>query len=157
MVTPADLHDSAAINEVLFRLRLLHPQITIVWADTAYAGKLVDWAEQHLNLTVKPVSRPMDASGFIVLSRRWVVERSLAWLRHARRHARDYERLVQHEETLITWPRSPHGQETRPERRHLQLAKETGTSQHLTASIMPSMGPLPIQTITRCPVSGLLG
>src|SRR3954468_8146490 len=45
MVTPADLHDSAPAKEVLFRLRLMHPEITIVWADTAYAGKLVDWAK----------------------------------------------------------------------------------------------------------------
>ncbi len=45
----------------------------------------------------------MDASGFVVLPRRWVVERSLAWMMHARRHARDCEQLVQHSETLITW------------------------------------------------------
>ncbi|MFF9773381.1 hypothetical protein ACF1HJ_06865 [Streptomyces sp. NPDC013978] len=49
------------------------------------------------------VSRPKDASGFVVLPRRWVIERSLAWMMHARRHARDSERLVQHSETLITW------------------------------------------------------
>jgi transposase len=103
MVTPADLHDAAAAKEVLFRLRLMHPEITIVGADSAYAGKLVDWAKQHLNLTIKPVSRPKDASGFVVLPRRWVVERSRAWMMHARRHARDYERLIQHSETLITW------------------------------------------------------
>ena len=103
MVTPADLHDSAAAKEVLFRLRLMHPEITIVWADSAYAGKLVTWAKKHLNLTIKTVSRPKDTSGFVVLPRRWVVERSLAWIMHARRHARDYERLVQHSETLITW------------------------------------------------------
>ena len=53
--------------------------------------------------TIGSVSRPKDASGFVVLPRRRVVERSLAWMMHARRHARDYERLVQHSETLITW------------------------------------------------------
>lgn len=78
-VTPADLHDAAAAKEVLFRLCLMHPEITIVWAGSVYAGKLV------------------------VLPRRWVVERSLAWMMHARRDARDYERLIQHSETLITW------------------------------------------------------
>lgn len=103
MVTPADLHDSAAAKEVLFRLRLMHPEITLVWADRAYAGKLVTWAKCHLNLTIKTVSRPKDTTGLIVLPRRWVVERSLAWMMNARRHARDYERLVQHSETLITW------------------------------------------------------
>ncbi|MFJ6651150.1 transposase [Streptomyces sp. NPDC091290] len=78
MVTPADLHDAAAAKEVFFRLRLMHPEITIVWADSAYAGEIIGRAKQHLNLTIKPSSRPKDASGFIVLPRRWVVERWLA-------------------------------------------------------------------------------
>lgn len=103
MVTPADLTDRNAAREVLFRLRLMHPEITIVWADSAYAGQLVDWAKTFLNLTIKTVSRPKGAVGFVVLPRRWVVERSHAWVMHARRHARDYERLVQHSESLITW------------------------------------------------------
>ncbi|WP_240436025.1 MULTISPECIES: transposase [Streptomyces] len=90
-------------REVLFRLRLMHPEITIVRADRAYAGKLVSWAKQHLNLTIKTVSRPKDTTGCVVLPRRWVVERSLAWIMHARRRARDYERLVQHSEMLSTW------------------------------------------------------
>lgn len=38
MVTPADMHDSVAARETFFRLRLMHPEITIVWADLAYAG-----------------------------------------------------------------------------------------------------------------------
>jgi transposase len=84
MVTPADLHDSAAAKEVLFRLRLMHPEITIVWADRAYAGKLVTWAKKHLNLTIKTVAWPKDTSGFVLLPRRWVVERSLAWMMNAR-------------------------------------------------------------------------
>lgn len=65
------------------------------------------WAKNYLNLTIKTVSRPKDASGFIVLPRRWVVERTWAWMMHARRHARDHERLVQHSESLITGLRSP--------------------------------------------------
>jgi transposase len=95
--------DRDAAKEVLFRLRLMHPEITIVWADSDYAGKLVGWARQRLNLTIKTVSRPKDTTGFIVLPRRCVVERTHAWIMNARRHARDYERLVQHSETLITW------------------------------------------------------
>lgn len=103
MVTLADLHDSAAAKEVLFRLRLMHPEITIVWADRAYVGKLVTWAKRYLSLTIKSVSRPKDTTGFVVIPKRWVVERSLAWMVNARRHAGDYEWLVQHSETLITW------------------------------------------------------
>ncbi len=78
MVTPAGLHDSRAAKEVLFRLRLMHREITIVRADRAYAGKRVTWAKKHLNLTVKTVARPKDSSGFVLPPRRWVVERSLA-------------------------------------------------------------------------------
>ena len=103
MVTPADLHNSQAAQEVLFRLRLIHPEITILWADRVYAGKLVTWAQRHLNPTIKTVARPKDTSGFVLLPRCWVAERSLAWIMNARRHARDYERLIQHSETLITW------------------------------------------------------
>ncbi len=102
MVTPADMTDRDAAKEVLFRLRLMDPEITFAWADSAYAGQLVTWSKSRLGLTLKTVSRPKDASGFVVLPRRCVVERSLAWIMHARRHARDCERLIQHSESLIT-------------------------------------------------------
>ncbi|KUM68270.1 transposase [Streptomyces curacoi] len=103
MVTPADMTDRDTAKEVLFRLRLMHPEITIARADSGYAGQLVTWAKKHLGLTLKTVSRPKDTRGWILLPRRWVVERSPAWIMHARRHARDYERLIQHSELLITW------------------------------------------------------
>ena len=90
LVTRADLQDRDAVKEVLFRLRLTHPEVTIVWADSAYAGQLVDWAKQHLDLTLKTVSRPKGAKGFVVVPRRWGVERSLSWLTRARRNVRDY-------------------------------------------------------------------
>lgn len=75
MATPADITDRDAAKEVLFRLRLTHPEITIVWADSSYAGQLVTWATNYLNLTVKTVSRPKGAKGLVVQLRRWVVER----------------------------------------------------------------------------------
>lgn len=89
MVTPASVHDSAAAREALLRLRLTHPEVTVVWADLAYAGTLVDWAKTFLGLTIKTVSRPKGAQGFVILPRRRVVERSLAWLLHARRNTRN--------------------------------------------------------------------
>lgn len=82
MVTPADIQDRDAGREVLFRLRLMHPELTAVWADSAYAGQLVDWAKDFLHLTVRTVSRPKDATGFVVLPRRWVVERRQAHCTH---------------------------------------------------------------------------
>jgi hypothetical protein len=67
MVTPADVTDRNAAKEVLFRLRLMHPEIIIVRADSASAGQLVTWAKTYLSLTIKTVSSPKDASGFVVL------------------------------------------------------------------------------------------
>lgn len=103
IVTPADMPERDAARDVLFRLRLMHPEITAVWADSAYAGVLVTWAQQFLHLTLTVVSRPPGQAGFVVLPRRWIVERSLSWLLRARRNVRDYERLPQHSEAHLTW------------------------------------------------------
>jgi transposase len=69
----------------------------------AYAGVLVDWAKKNLDLTINVVHRPPGQPGFIVLPRRWVVERSIAWIMRARRNVRDYERLPAHSEAHVTW------------------------------------------------------
>ncbi|WP_435864948.1 transposase [Streptomyces umbrinus] len=103
MVTPTDMRDRDAARELLWRLRLMHPKITQVWADSAYAGQLVIWAEDLLHMTLKTVSRPKGAKGFVVLPRRWRVERTLAWIMNTRRNARDYERLPQHSEAHLNW------------------------------------------------------
>ncbi|MFI1845781.1 transposase [Streptomyces microflavus] len=68
MVTPADMTDRDAAKEVLFRLRLMHPEITIAWADPGYAGQLVTWAKKHLGLTLKTVSQPKNTTGFVILA-----------------------------------------------------------------------------------------
>jgi transposase len=81
----------------------MHPEIAIVWADSAYTGKLVTWAKTYLDITIKTVRRPPDAKGFVVLPRRRVVERSWSWIMRARRHCRDHERLPEMSESLITW------------------------------------------------------
>jgi transposase len=81
----------------------MYPEIAIVWADSAYAGKLVTWAKTYLDITIKTVRHPPDAKGFVVLPLRWVVERSWSWIMRARRHCRDHERLPEMSESLITW------------------------------------------------------
>ncbi|NEA77235.1 transposase [Streptomyces sp. SID13588] len=102
MVTPADITDRDAARELLWRLRITHPQITQVWADSAYAGQLVTWAQDRLHITLTTIHRPKGQKGFVVLPRRWIVERTLGWIMHARRNARDYERLPQHSESHLT-------------------------------------------------------
>jgi transposase len=58
------------------------------------------WAEHTHNITIEVVERPR-AKGFVLLPRRWVVERIFAWITRRRRCARDYERLPEHHETIV--------------------------------------------------------
>ena len=74
-----------------------------VFADQGFAGRLVDWARDILRTTLEIVRKPADQRGFAVHPRRWVVERTLAWLTACRRLARDYERHPAVSEAIIRW------------------------------------------------------
>lgn len=103
MVTTASVHDSNAAVPLLERLRGRFKKIILVWADGGYAGRLVTWAKEKLQLTVQIVKRSDDASGFVVLPRRWCVERTFAWLFRSRRLVRDYETLPAVHEQMVLW------------------------------------------------------
>jgi putative transposase len=101
-VTPADLSDPAGAHRLLAVFAPLVPHLKKIWADAAYRGKeLADWCHQQGGWELEVVEREPGTQGFQVQPRRWVVERSFAWLSRNRRLARDYERKVQTSETLI--------------------------------------------------------
>ncbi|WP_329193629.1 IS5 family transposase [Streptomyces sp. NBC_01435] len=102
-VTAANIGDRDAAAGLLARLRRLHRDITLVWADGGYTGGLVDWCRDKLALTLEIVKRTDDMTGFVVLPRRWVAERTFAWLMNSRRLARDYETLSASSEAVIRW------------------------------------------------------
>jgi len=77
--------------------------IKLAWADGGYAGKPVTWAKSQVRLGLEIVKRPDDLHTFKVLPRRWVVERTLAWITRCRRTVRDYERLPARHETYVYW------------------------------------------------------
>jgi transposase len=103
LVTAASVQDRDGAKPLLWNLRRAFPTVKLTWADGGYAGKLVAWAKTALKLTLQIVKRPDDLHVFKVLPRRWVVERTLAWITRHRRTARDYERLIAHHETMIYW------------------------------------------------------
>ena len=103
LVTAASVQDRDAAKPLLWNLRKAFPAIRLAWADGIYAGKLVTWAKTALKLTLQIVRRPDDLHTFQVLPRRWVVERTLAWITRHRRTVRDYERLTAHHETIVYW------------------------------------------------------
>ncbi|MEO3745305.1 transposase [Plantactinospora sp. B5E13] len=75
----------------------------MVWADSAYAGRVVDWAAAHLVLAVRIVAKLAGQTTFVVLHRRWCVERTFSWINRCRRTVRDYERLPEHHEAMVQW------------------------------------------------------
>jgi transposase len=102
-VTAANVQDRDAAFFLLQRLRLLYWKITLVWADSGYHyAKLIDGAKKILRMTVQIVKRTDDMSGFVVLPRRWVVERTLSWICQRRRCVRDYERRPDNHEAMVT-------------------------------------------------------
>lgn len=101
LVTAGNVTDREAAHVMLPCLRERFAAITLVWADNGYRGRLVAWAKEKLQLTLQIVKRSDDMSGFVVLPRRWVVERSLGWLMCSRRLARDFETLPASSETFI--------------------------------------------------------
>ncbi|SDY80895.1 Transposase DDE domain-containing protein, partial [Modestobacter sp. DSM 44400] len=82
-------------------LRARFHTISLVWADGGSAGRLVTWAKTVLSMTVQVVQRTDDLTGFHVVPRRWVVERTFAWISKHRRCVRDYETLPAHHEAMI--------------------------------------------------------
>ena len=102
-VLPSSVQDRDGAKPLLWNLRRAFPTVKLAWADGGYAGKLVTWGKIWLRLRLEGVKRPDDLHTFQVLPRRWVVERTLAWITRHRRTVRDYERLPAHHETYIYW------------------------------------------------------
>jgi len=76
-------------------------RLELIWADGSYRGELVTWVEEVLGWKLEVVEKPKDQNGFQVLPKRWIVERTFAWLVRPRRLARDYERLPETSEAFI--------------------------------------------------------
>jgi len=102
LITAAGVQDRDGAKPLLWNLRKAFPGIKLAWADSGYAGKLVTWAKTALKLKLQVVKRT-ELHKFVVLPRRWVVERTFAWITRSRRMVRDYERLPAHHETIVYW------------------------------------------------------
>lgn len=103
MVTAANVQDRPASRPLLSLLHRAHRGIRHIWADGGYQGIMPAWAKATLNITVEIVKKIAGQTTFVVLPRRWVVERTFSWISQARRNVRDYERLPTHSEAFINW------------------------------------------------------
>ena len=128
-VHSARVPDQDGIRLLLERVRVRFARLSHLWVDAGYQGRGKRWAEEALRLSVEVVRKPkkpvpekvaemwaaewakegkavdwqrlMPPGGFRVLPRRWVVERTFAWISHNRRMAKDYERLCATGEAFV--------------------------------------------------------
>lgn len=72
-----------------------------VWVDGGYRGTLLAWVSRKFRYVLEVVLRSDEVKGFVVLPKRWIVERTFAWFNNHRRLSKDYERLTKTSETMI--------------------------------------------------------
>jgi putative transposase len=100
VVHPANLQDRDGLALVVRRIRRRLPWLAHLFADGGYQGGVAAAAAARERLTLEIVRRPPGLCGFEVLPRRWVIERSFAWLGRNRRLAKDFERLIEVSATM---------------------------------------------------------
>jgi putative transposase len=104
VVTAASVQDRDGALSMLAHLRHRFSRMRLIWADQAYAGDLVAWLwslRPWRKIRLAIVKRPEGIKGFLLLPKRWLVERTFAWLGRYRRLSKDYEYLPRTSETMI--------------------------------------------------------
>ena len=101
VVTAASLSDPKGAKLLVARLGGSCKKLRRVWVDGTYRGKLLSWMSEHCWFLLEPVLRSDEQKGFVLLKRRWVVERTFAWLTQCRRLGKDYEVLPASSEAMI--------------------------------------------------------
>jgi transposase len=101
-VSAASVQDRHAGRALIWAVRACCQRVALTWADSGYSGTLVDVAAAF-GVTLRIVAKLAGQVGFRVLPRRWVVERTLAWISRCRRTVRDYERLPEHHAAMVQW------------------------------------------------------
>ena len=100
-VHSANDHDSKSGFEVIKKLRYRFERMKTIYADGGYRGELIERVKNTLDYQMKITLRSDKSSEFKPLPKRWVVERSFAWLESFRRLAKDYERTCSSAENMI--------------------------------------------------------
>jgi putative transposase len=101
VVHAANLQDRDGAKLVFEKIKGKFSRLRLIWADGAYAGKLVEWVKNACGWLLEIVKRNQSVTGFQVLPRRWVVERTFGWFGRYRRLSKDYEFQTDTSENMI--------------------------------------------------------
>ena len=100
VVTPANISDTAGAVRLLPLLRHCAHHLRLLWCDGSYFNAAFEQAREQ-GLTMEAVLRPAGTKGFVLLPKRWVGERTFAWLSRCRRLAREYEVKIEHSQAFV--------------------------------------------------------
>lgn len=102
VVHGADWQDQDGAEWVMDRLGEKFKRIKVIFGDIAYGrDHLPEWVMETFGWILQTVLRPVGVQGFVVLPKRWIVERTFAWLARHRRHSKDYEKTTASSEAII--------------------------------------------------------
>ena len=102
IVLTASVQDRDGAQMLFSQVRQSLSRLQKVWADAIYAGpQLEEWLKAKCHWVLEIVKRPEALKGFVVLPKRWLVERSFSWLGRNRRLSKDYERLPESSEAFM--------------------------------------------------------
>ena len=101
VVHAADIQDRDGGILVLEKIISKFTGLKLIWADGGYRGDFLNFAKTLFKRTVEVVLRTDGERGFKVVRKRWIVERTFAWLSNYRRHSKDYERLPASSEAMV--------------------------------------------------------
>jgi putative transposase len=101
VVHSAEVQDRDGAKFVLEKVEGEFSRLKLIWADGGYAGQLIEWVKRLCGSTLEIVKRNDDAKGFVVLPKRWIVERTFGWFGWYRRLSKDYEEQTVNSEAMI--------------------------------------------------------
>ena len=102
VVHAASVQEQDGAQRIFEHIQGRHPRLRLVWADAGYKVQwLLDWVAANCAWVLEIVSRPEGSKGFVLLPRRWVVERTFGWLSHYRVLSKDYEVLPRNSEAVV--------------------------------------------------------
>jgi putative transposase len=97
-----DYDGAVLVLGILGRLKARFNRLKVIFADSAYGrNNLPECVKDAFGWVLQTVLRPVNVKGFVVLPKRWIVERTFAWLGRYRRHSKDYERNTASSEAMI--------------------------------------------------------
>lgn len=102
VVHAGNVQEQEGAKRVFERVRGRHPRLQLIWADAGYnVNWLIEWVKKTCQWVLEIVKRPEGSKGFVLLPRRWVVERTFGWFNHYRVLSKDYEVLPRNSEAVV--------------------------------------------------------